>query len=43
VTRADVSFRAREATVTFDADRVTVEQMIGVIRRAGFQASLKRR
>jgi copper chaperone CopZ len=41
VQRADVSFRAKEAVVAFDPERVTVEQMVEAVTRAGFQASLK--
>lgn len=41
VQRADVSFRAKEAVVAFDPDRVTVDQMVDAVARAGFQASLK--
>ena len=39
--RADVSFRDRQARVTFDPDQVTVEQLIGAINKAGFRAELK--
>ncbi len=39
--RADVSFRNKEARVSFDPARVTVEQMIEAVGRAGFHASLK--
>jgi copper chaperone CopZ len=41
VQRADVSFRAKEAVIAFDPAQVTVEQMVDVVARAGFQASLK--
>jgi copper chaperone CopZ len=41
VQRADVSFRAKEAVVAFDPERVSVEQMVDAVTRAGFQASLK--
>jgi copper chaperone CopZ len=41
VQRADVSFRAKEAVIAFDPAQVTVEQMVDVVNRAGFQASLK--
>jgi copper chaperone CopZ len=36
-----VSFRAKEAIVAFDPERVTVEQMVDAVTRAGFQASVK--
>jgi copper chaperone CopZ len=41
VSRADVSFRKKEAVVTFDPAQVRVAQMIEAVRRAGFRASLK--
>ena len=41
VNRANVSFREKEAIVSFEAQQVTVEQMIDAVTRAGFQASLK--
>jgi len=41
VSRADVSFRAKEAVIAFDPQRVTVEQMVDAVARAGFQASVK--
>jgi len=41
VRRADVSFRDRQARVTFDPDQVTVEQLIEAINKAGFRAELK--
>ena len=43
VERADVSFRDKEARVAYDPARVTVEQMIDAVSRAGFRASVKRR
>jgi copper chaperone CopZ len=42
VSRADVSFRDKEARVTFDPERVTVDQLIDAVKTAGFRASLKR-
>ena len=39
--KADVSFRDKQARVTFDPDRVSVEQMIDAVNRIGFRASLK--
>jgi copper chaperone CopZ len=41
VSRADVSFQKKEAVVTFDPAQVRVEQMLEVVRRAGYRASLK--
>jgi copper chaperone CopZ len=41
VQKADVSFRDKQARVTFDPDRVGVEQMIEAVNRIGFRASLK--
>jgi len=42
VNRASVSFREKEAVVSFEREQVTVDQMIAAVTRAGFQASLKR-
>ena len=39
--RADVSFRDKEARVTFDPARVTTDQFIKAIDKLGFRASLK--
>jgi len=36
-----VSFRQKQARVTFDGERVSVEQMIDAVNRLGFHASLK--
>lgn len=41
--RADVSFRDKEARVTFDPARVGVEQLVEAVKKIGFRASLKRR
>jgi copper chaperone CopZ len=41
VRRADVSLRAKEAVVVFDAGDVTVEQMVAAVKQLGFQASVK--
>ena len=41
VSRADVSFPKKEAVVTFDPAQVRVEQMIEVVGRVGFRASVK--
>ena len=41
VSRAEVSFRDKEARVTFDQAQVTVEQLIEAVNRAGFRAALK--
>ena len=42
VGRADVSFRDKEARVTFDPTQVTVDQLIGAVTRAGFQSAWNR-
>ena len=42
VSRAEVSFRDKEARVSFDPALVTVEQLIEAVKNAGFRASLKR-
>ncbi len=39
--RADVSFREKEARVTFDPARVTTDQIIQAIDKLGFRASVK--
>ncbi len=39
--RADVSFRDKEARVTFDPARVTTDQLIKAIDNLGFRGSLK--
>jgi copper chaperone CopZ len=36
-----VSFRDREARVTFDRAQVSVDQLIEAVKRAGFRASPK--
>jgi mercuric transport protein len=41
VLRAEVSFRDKQARVTFDRDQVSVEQLIDAVNRLGFRASLK--
>ncbi len=41
VDRADVSFRDRQAHVTFDPDQATVDQLIDAVNRLGFRAFLK--
>jgi len=41
VQRAEVSFRDKQARVTFDRDQVSVEQLIDAVKRLGFRASLK--
>ena len=40
--RAEVSFRDKEARVTLDPARVSVEQLIEAVKKIGFRASLKR-
>jgi hypothetical protein len=42
VSRADVSFRTKEAVVVFDPAQVSIEQMITAVQQAGFQPSVKR-
>ena len=42
VQRADVSFRDKEALVTFDPAQVNVGQLIETVTRSGFPASVKR-
>jgi len=42
VRRAEVSFRDKEARVSFDPAQVSVEQLIEAVKKAGFQPSLKR-
>ncbi len=39
--RAEVSFREKQARVTFDRGQVGVEQLIDAVNRLGFHASLK--
>ena len=41
MSRAEVSFRNKEARVTFDPAQVKVEQLIEAVNRAGFRAALK--
>lgn len=41
MSRADVSFRDKQARVTFDPAQVGVEQLIDAVKRAGFRATLK--
>ena len=41
VSRAEVSFRKKEAQVEFDPEVVTVDQLIEAVNRAGFRASLR--
>ncbi|MGH2368686.1 MAG: cation transporter [Chloroflexota bacterium] len=41
VQRAEVSFRDREARVTFDPTQVTVNQLIEAVARSGFRAAVK--
>jgi len=42
VQRAEVSFRDKEARVTFEPAQVSVEQLVEAVRKIGFRASLKR-
>ncbi len=41
VQRADVSFRDKEARVTFEPTQVSVNQLIEAVNRSGFRASLR--
>jgi copper chaperone CopZ len=41
VQRADVSFRDKEARVTFEPTEVTVDQLIDAVSRSGFRAFRK--
>jgi copper chaperone CopZ len=43
VSRANVSFRDKEAHVTFDPAQVSVEQLVEAVNKVGFRASLKNR
>lgn len=40
--KADVSFRDKQARVSFDPEQVSVEQMMDAVHRVGFRASVKR-
>lgn len=42
MSRAEVSFREKEARVAFDPARVSVEQLIQAVNRIGFRAAVKR-
>ena len=42
MTRADVSFRAKEAVIAFDPTQVTIEKMVEAGNRLGCRASLQR-
>ena len=42
VSRADVSFRLKEARVIFDPAQVEVDAMVDAVNRLGFRASVKR-
>jgi copper chaperone CopZ len=41
VRRAEVSFPAKQAVVSYKADQVTVEQMRAAIKHAGFSVRLR--
>lgn len=43
MSRAEVSFREKEARVTFDPAQVGVDQLLEAVNRIGFSASVKRR
>lgn len=42
MSRADVSFRDKEARVAFDPAQVGVDKLIEAVTGAGFRASVKR-
>lgn len=42
VQRAEVSFRDKEARVTFESTVVSVNQLIEAVNRGGFRAAMKR-
>ena len=39
VHKADVSFRKKQAVVTYESEKVTVQQMIEAVQRSGFRAA----
>ena len=39
VKKAEVSFSEKRATVTYDPEKVSVDDLIQAVKRAGFQAS----
>ncbi|MBI1846560.1 MAG: heavy-metal-associated domain-containing protein [Candidatus Rokubacteria bacterium] len=39
--RADVSFKDKQARITFDPDQVSAEQLVDAVNRIGFRAALK--
>ena len=39
VKKAEVSFGKKQAVVTYDPEKVSVDEMIQAVKRAGFQAS----
>jgi len=41
VQRAEVSFRYKQARVTFDPGQVSVDQLIDAVNRLGFRASAR--
>jgi copper chaperone CopZ len=41
VRRAEVSFRDKQARVSFEPTEVAVDQLIEAVNRSGFRASLK--
>lgn len=40
VTKAEVNYETQRAVVTYDPDRVTVEQLIAAVKRLGYAATL---
>lgn len=43
VTKAEVSYETRRATVTYDPEKVTVEQLIAAVKKLGYTASVVER
>lgn len=41
VQKVTVNFDAKEARVTFDANKATIEQMAAALKEAGYEGSLK--
>ena len=41
VSRADVSFKDKEARVTFDPAAVSIAQLVEAVNKIGFRAALK--
>ncbi len=43
VTKAEVSYETRRATVTYDPEKVTVEQLIAAVKKLGYTATVVER